>query len=238
MNRTRTPESDSSVRRSFSLALLLTCGLMGCIFATHAQDLTPDPSKAVNVQPLVSGVVVSPVSHPSSVAGVTTVAPVNAAEMIHTAPTRPAVPASVTNFLGAYLPTRDTNVAVGIGYPPGSTDFIHMAAGKPRLGDPRLPPPVAGAESTLAPIVSTPLYTYELADRGASSVLIRRSQVDVIYDFPPGSFARVASATAESTFGGLVPYPVRATTASGTEYIENFPPGARVVGSVPVATPK
>lgn len=240
MNRNRTTKCDPRVRLSFGLAALRTCGFMGCLLAASlsAQDFAPDPSKAVNVQPLVSGVVVSPIGNASQ----TNVAPspVNVAEMIHAAPIRPPVSASVTNFMGAYLPTRDTNVSVGIGYPPGSPDFIHMAAGKPRLGDPRLPRPVGAAAGTLAPMVSTPLYTYELADRGASSVLIRRSQVDVIYDFPPGAFARgFTSAGAEAaSVGGLVPYPVRTTTASGADYIENFPLGARVVGSVPVATPQ
>ncbi len=152
---------------------------------------------------------------------------------------------SVPAVVAGYLPALDTNVGIGISYPPGSPEFVYLVAGiRPPGGDPRLPPVIEPASTNLVIAVAGPTITYETAPRGATFVMTRVVSTDVIYDYPPGAFLRgsttapaatAAPAASDRARSGLIPYPERTTTATGEDFVQTFPPGARIIGHAPLA---
>lgn len=177
----------------------------------------------------------------ASVAGFSTLAQDFAAG----AESKSSVPAFVPTVVAGYLPARDTNVGIGIGYPPGSPHFAYLVAGiRPRGGDPRLPPVIEPAATNIAATVAGPTITYQPAPRGATFVMTREVSTDVVYNYPPGAFLRgsttapaalAARASSDRAQSGLIPYPERTTTATGEDFVQTFPPGARIIGHAPLA---
>ena len=151
----------------------------------------------------------------------------------------PPLSQGVSPIVAGYLPARDTNVAIGVTYPTGSSDFMYVIAGRPRPGDPR----VAGAQTTTAMIVSEsgPVVIYERAAPGSGAVMTRYVEEKMMFDFPPGtSFRRpvtfLSSGHAESSTPlppGAVGFRERTTTESGEPFVRNFPPGARLARATP-----
>ncbi len=147
------------------------------------------------------------------------------------------LPSYAPGFFNAYVPQRDTNAAIGVAYPSGSIDFVHVFAGRPRPGDPRLP----SATSSIQPVAEAPSpYIYEIPEINSRGVLIRRTDREFVQEFPPGSSIRraffAASQGASASAAGA-----RTQTASGAiahptevgryrdDFVQNFPPGARLV---------
>lgn len=158
---------------------------------------------------------------------------------------REALAAGVSPFVTSMLPTVDTNVGIGISYPPGSSDYIYLVAGiRPPGGDPRLPSTTTNILAA-PPAVAGPLVTYEPAAAGAREVMTREVIGNRIIEFPPGAwirgFASMRTARPVSSAPrpiSLVPIEVASRTESGEELIQNFPPGARLVRNAPAAAPQ
>jgi hypothetical protein len=149
------------------------------------------------------------------------------------------LPAYAAPVFSAYIAPPDTNAAIGIFYPSGSIDFVHLFAGKPRPTDPRLPPSLRPPEPVAA-IEVAPLVTYEMAGGGSRAVMFRRSDATFIRDFPAGATLRgstMAPGGSPSSAGAarnLEPEPER--TETGEILVRTFPPGAtvrRTAGAVP-----
>jgi hypothetical protein len=164
------------------------------------------------------------------------------------APAAPPVSAYIPPVVAAYLPVRDTNVAIGIQYPSGSSDFVYLVAGiRPPGGDPRLPAVEAPVQKLAE--VSVPAVTYEPAEIGSGAVMVRtsvmvRESSDSTQTFPPGAFVRggLTRIPAESLVpargSSRVPVYYRQATTSetGEDLIWNFPPGSRLVRNAAAST--
>jgi hypothetical protein len=229
-------------------ALLSVAGFPFSVFAQRsASELPPGATVQFNTNLVVAApVAIEPA--PEVAAETAAPAPVNVADLVDaSAPVIVETASGVPAVVVGYLPSQDTNASIGITYPSGSSDFVYLFSGNPRAGDPRLPA-TAAAAATVVPVLGPPV-TYEVAEPGSGSVLVRKTDSDVIREFPPGAFLRgssivastgsVASPSASlSPTGGLIAYPGAALSATRGDFVQNFPPGARLRRSSAASVPQ
>jgi hypothetical protein len=227
--------------------------LLSIILASAAAFADVDPAQDLSPTDSTGDVVLVPIGDAANAGDTAGVAP--ATPVVATVPDGMLYPGSTVQIPGyvpmvvaGFLPSRDTNVGIGISYPSGSSDFVYLVAGiRPPGGDPRLPAlPDTAPKEAFVPEQS--LVSYEPAEPGSGAIMRRVNQAETIRDFPPGTFlrrslaepsrvpprmepisARTAPVAVPPPMGGRILYPEPWTTETGEELIRNFPPGTTLL---------
>jgi hypothetical protein len=232
----------ASVFESVSLSFLRVqiCTVLACsscfLFAQDAQsDVAVDAEISASADGAASDAAAS--AQPEDATAVRA----NIADLVNPPPSVATVPAYVPGVVAGYLPARDTNAAIGIPYPSGSSHFVYLMAGiRPPGGDPRLAALETPARTAV--VVTEPAVIYSPAEIGSKAVMVR-GDGDVTHLLPPGAFVRggISSPAGRASAperGGRVPlyYRQATTTETGEDLVWNFPPGSSVIRSAPAST--